>query len=292
LDIRAFDAVITPETFDRPELTFRVEQCHSDEKPARLRGILQSLPAHFGRTWQVFQHPREGDAWPGMVFCPHVNWKFGIVEVARQITEELGLSARCYSGSAPKGIHTERWHVLKRAAARDFKRDATTLMVATRAFGMGIDKPNVRYTIHYGIPPSIESFYQEAGRAGRDRQQAICTIIASNDNPRRTARLLSDDLSIEEVSEEVEAAGFEEADDVTRMLYFQTQAFKGVDKEISRIEAVLRELGDCSSSYTKSIAVAPDLRRCEKALHRLLTVGFVEDYTVDYSHDRCEVPGI
>ena len=58
-----------------------------------------------------------------------------------------------------------------------FIGNKANLMIATKAFGMGIDKSNIRYTIHYGLPTSIESFYQEAGRAGRDRNPAICTIL-------------------------------------------------------------------------------------------------------------------
>jgi ATP-dependent DNA helicase RecQ len=69
-------------------------------------------------------------------------------------------------------------------AQRDFQDDRVQIMVATVAFGMGVDKPNIRRIVHYNIPGSLEGYYQEAGRAGRDSRPATCTLLFSQQDVR------------------------------------------------------------------------------------------------------------
>lgn len=293
LGIEDFEAIITPTSFDRQELNFDVLTCSSEEKQHRLRGFLERVPSDFGVTRDRMFVPNGNQTFAGMVFCPHVNGDYGVLAQAEFLTATIGTEVVIYSGSAPRSFPRDQWDEVRYSNARRFKRDEVSLIACTKAFGMGIDKPNVRYTVHIGVPQSIEAFYQEAGRAGRDRQRAQCAIILSNDNPARTDRLLNPSTSISEIADAVDEAGWDESDDIIRSLFFHKSAFAGIDIELDDLRKVTEEL-EPSSKRTRTRKVwgsrgGLERRQYEKALHRLVVLGVVADYSVDYASNEFDI---
>ena len=83
-----------------------------------------------------------------------------------------------------RGLQVEKYHAglndeYRKTAQENFIYDKSNIIIATNAFGMGIDKPNVRYVIHYNMPKNIEGYYQEIGRAGRDGEESECIMLFS-----------------------------------------------------------------------------------------------------------------
>jgi ATP-dependent DNA helicase RecQ len=304
LHLQDFDSVVTPKTFDRENLHFMVLSAKSSEKWGRLEGLLgQRLPSLFGVTTGQFFGPNGDSTYAGLVFCPHVNGSFGVVQIATKLNQELRIPVSFYSGKVPDGHGSGEYAREKTEVARKFKRNKIPVLACTSAFGMGIDKPNIRYTVHYGIPGSIESFYQEAGRAGRARTEplepAYCCIIVSNDDPARAERLLSMRTSVEGVAQVVKDTNYADSDDTIRRLFFHVTAFRGASLELDEVARVLSRLeavgvrhdavvvpfGTAAAAGARGDARTPT----EKALHRLLIVGVVSDYTLDYSKQQFEV---
>lgn len=115
--------------------------------------------------------------------------KSGIVYCATRKAVEQVCAALTGAGFAATRYHAGLADAERRANQEDFAYDRATVMVATNAFGMGIDKSNVSFVIHYNMPKNIESYYQEAGRAGRDGADADCILLYSPGDE-RTARFL------------------------------------------------------------------------------------------------------
>jgi len=287
------NTLIKPRSFDRPELHFRTEVTEPNNARATLQGIIGGMPDQFGENPATFFTQKSKRPFPGLVFVPHTNGRFGVDQVADLISQITQTEVLRYSGGAPKGRIKENWEIEKRQSAAKFMGDDVPLMVTTKAFGMGIDKANVRYVVHYGIPGSIESYYQEVGRAGRDGKDAQCALIVSELDANRTARLLSDTTKIEDLHDHVaNGNSWSSQDDLDKQLYFYTNSFKGVASEVAAVRKILDDLEPLHEAHMVMLGFgnSDDLKsEQEKALHRLAILGVVSDYTKDFGSKRFEV---
>ena len=291
LDIstRSANSIVKPASFDRPELEMAVRESKPDEDQAVLTGALRGMPSRFGVPDSEFFRPRGYNTFSGLIFCPHTSGDYGPIALQKSTTGVMGSPPAIYSGSPPREygkaiFNPQEWEVKKREFAESFKNNRIPLMVSTNAFGMGIDKPNIRYVFHYGMPRSIEAYYQEIGRAGRDQKPAKCLLIWHERDPDRSNRLLTGNL--ENVRSEHKPIRRVDSDSITQQVYFLLDSFKGVEREVAEVERLVNHpevKPNLGSIRNIELAKGRDreLMDRERAIYRLMLLGVVEDYLVE-----------
>ena len=290
LEIADEDAIIRPESFDRKELNFDVTRVSPGGRVKELAQVRRKLPEQWKLDTPRFLKWRENEPTDcGLVFCPHVNEGLGVVEVAK----ELG-HTHYYAGESPREFGGN-WTSYKQEKQSRFTKSEIPELVTTKSFGMGIDKENIRYTIHYVMPASIEQFYQEAGRAGRNQiaNYAICTVIYSHSEWEQAQAILRDADHAEAMSKLKSVPRYRQGD-VFVQLYFLLNSYKGREKEInSTFELWQGWMSSESIDHSRKVGIpfgpASEKSDREKYIYRLAILGIVEDYTVDWRASKFEV---
>ena len=183
---------ITVTGFDRPNLYFDVISMPRKDKASWVASYIAS-------------HPDES----GIVYCATRKETEALVESLNSAVAELraaGGADVSDIGTIAVAYHGGMSADAREKAQRDFVTDRVPVVVATNAFGMGIDKSNVRFVIHHNMPESIEAYYQEAGRAGRDGEPSRCTLLWNESDIVTRRRLLDSDYENERLTPEEQEA--------------------------------------------------------------------------------------
>lgn len=251
--------------FDRPNLFFKVVNRKGGRETDN--SILNYVKRHEDES--------------GIIYCATKK----NVEKVHELLLANGVSAGRYHA----GLSLED----RKRNQEDFTYDRIKVMVATNAFGMGIDKSNVRYVLHYNMPQSLEYYYQEAGRAGRDGEEAECVLFFSKQDIMINKRLLDHKVSAANAAvddSELRANDQRKLNQMIRycetdqclreyiLRYFGDESPCTCDKcsNCVVIEEEMEETYITDKRSAKKLAVTGDLTENGKALFELLRTGRME----------------
>lgn len=308
--------VQTSPSLDRPELKFHIMKTAEQEREEKLDEILDELESHFQATEGVESifEPRGKDSICGIIFSNLKNSPSGHADKRWSSCEAI------LAHLGKRGIQADSYHAGReesRSSIQDaFLDNQFTVISATKAFGMGVNKRNVRYTIHNGLPWSIEAFYQEAGRAGRDpaHNESECYVLYSNENDQNDVkRLFGETTTVSEIVKLQPSlngdlntlfflwSGSHEDLEIERLAIVATFKWLNQNRDknghvIVSQNLVWQLMRDVASDRAKQRAKAEgksakvEIRiGTQDALYKLAILGIVIDWTVDYRTSTYDV---
>lgn len=236
-----------------------------------------------------------------LIFTPHVNHTYGCYNVSKRLATELGCEVGWFSGEVPSVknlsgwrepiMHQVEFEEYKINIQKAFKRNEFPIMVATKAFGMGIDKPNIYYTFHYGIPASVEALYQEAGRAGRwdkndpkyKNHQAKCYVLYSPEiiGKKYLKELFDVNTTSKRLKNLNEIVKWD-GRDIFRMVFLFAQNLNDIEEDFQSIEKVIKNFYHVHQVVKIPRSFLSNYVLLEKVIYRLSILGIVKDWTTDF----------
>uniref|UniRef100_UPI0035324E6C DEAD/DEAH box helicase n=1 Tax=Cupriavidus sp. WGlv3 TaxID=2919924 RepID=UPI0035324E6C len=320
------DASVRAKRLDRPEITMSCVKLRNTEKVGALQQNTQDFIINStSRTDGMLVFSRFVGGLDGvigvsssmMTVIPHENLRFysgsepnwnqfaafATKRKANSISEEEVLQAMPLWALSPEGSPLE-WEQVKAKTQSDFISGlpgSYQVLVATNAFGMGIDKPSIRRVVHYMTPQSPEAYYQEVGRAGRDKRASNAVLFFSDEDPGITDRILDPGASIAEarkIYNEFVARQRFGGGDFIRTFFFHQNTFSGPEEEATIVKNVFHAIRCLiESGETLILEYFPENpkvrgpqqtdwreeKSLEYAIVRLIILGVVRDYTKDYN---------
>ena len=295
--------------YSRKELQFEVIN-DDGNKNQRIKTLLKKLNDTEGYI--------ETNEKAGLIFTPNVNGAYGCFQVSNTLNTLYQNKVKWFAGDIPKRdvfdeqtgrktgtepvMQKDEFNKFKLQVQKEFKEDKYQILVATKAFGMGIDKQNIFYTFHYGLPSSVEALYQEAGRAGRwdtkkeenKDKTGKCYILYSPEthDSERVERLFKKDTTFAEMKEISDEIKMWEKQDIFRQVYLFTKDAKDIQEDFDIIINVIRiffqkntlkRIFYNTNKYIAELGIKENT--LQKAIYRLSLLGIVSDWTTNfYNH--------
>lgn len=219
----------------------------------------------------------------GLIFTPFVNSGNGCFDLASKLTTNFKVPVKFYSGSKPRNYQNDLdFEKYKLKVQDEYKENKFSLLTATKAFGMGINKKNISFTVHYGMPASMESLYQEAGRAGRDKSDAKCYVLLTEENPETDVEtIFNPESTYEEIQSLTEKVKWD-GQDVFRQIFLYQNGLDSISKELELVAQLHNTYSESGTSKVVSArSLASNKAKVEKAIYRLSNLGVILDWTVD-----------